>query len=368
MKELDLTTRVLLIVIALFSMVFAASTRAQDTAHKLNEYLMTKASAQLFGGSVLVTEAGSNLLRKGYGFANLEHRVPNTPETKFRLASITKQFTAMAIMILQEQGKLSVHDAIAKHLPDVPRSWQPITVHQLLTHTAGLMHSWELPDFTQTMVVPSTPDQTIARYKDKPLLSKPGEKYHYSGLGYFLLAQIIEKLSGNPYGTFLREQIFAPLKMNDTGEDRQAPILAHRASGYRGPWTALENAPPIHMGLLTGGGNLYSTIDDLAKWDEALTAGLLISKASYEAMYTPFKEHYAYGWRVETRDPLGAERGRKRFVHGGNISGFDTVIMRFPNERVSIIVLSNFTATEIDQVASDLETIVFGRPSQGAGK
>ena len=359
MKARDLTIRVFLIV--LFSTVFAASTRAQDTATKLDEYLMTKASSQLFSGSVLVTRAGSNILRKGYGFANLEHRVPNTPETKFRLGSITKQFTAMAIMILQEQGKLSVQDTIAKHLPDVPPSWQPITIHQLLTHTSGLMHSWELPGFRQTMMVPSTPDETIARYKDKPLLSKPGEKFHYSGLGYFQLAQIIEELSGKPYGTFLREQIFDPLKMNDTGEDRQAPILAHRASGYRRVGEKLEHALPIDMPLLTGGGNLYSTIDDLSKWDQALNAGLLISKASYEAMYTPFKENYAYGWVVRT------ERNRKQIQHGGGVSGFSTTIRRFPDDGVCIIVLSNHPGN-VDQIAGDLEAIVLGKPPQGAGK
>lgn len=133
----------------------------------------------------------------------------------------------MAIMILQEQGKLSVQDTIAKHLPDAPASWQTITLHQLLTHTSGFMHSWDLPGFAQTMMVPSTLDQTLVRFKDKPLLSKPGEKFHYSGLGYFVLAKIIEKISGIPYGTFLRQQIFDPLKMNSTGEDRQGPILAH---------------------------------------------------------------------------------------------------------------------------------------------
>ena len=298
MKERDLTIRILVIV--LFSTMVTASSRAQDTATKVDEYLTTKTRSQLFTGSVLVTRDGRNILRKGYGFANLEHRVLNTPETKFRLGSITKQFTAMAIMILQEQGKLSVQDTIAKHLPDAPASWQPITIHQLLTHTSGLMHSWDLPGFEQTQMVPSTPDQTLARFKDKPLLSKPGEKFHYSGLGYFILAKMIEKISGIPYGTFLRQQIFDPLKMNDTGEDRQAPILAHRASGYIRDGERLENASPIDMPLLTGGGNLYSTIDDLSKWDQALNAGLLLSKASYRMMYTPFKENYAYGWFVRT--------------------------------------------------------------------
>jgi len=360
MKERDLTNRV--IVVVLFSTMFAASSRAQDTATKLDEYLTARARSQFFSGSVLVTKDGSNILRKGYGFANVEHRVPNSPETKFRLGSITKQFTAIAIMILQEQGKLSVQDTIAKHLSDAPASWRPITIHQLLTHTSGLMHSWDLPGFQETMMVPSPPDQMIARFKDKPLLSKPGEKYHYSGLGYFLLAKIIEKVSGNPYGTFLRQHIFDLLKMNNTGEDRQAPILAHRASGYIRDGERLENAPPIDMPLLTGGGNLYSTVDDLSKWDQALNAGLLISKASYEAMYTPFKENYAYGWRVRT------EGNRKRIQHTGGVPGFKTLILRFPDDRVCIVVLSNSTPENVEQIGNDLAAIVLGQPSQGAGK
>ncbi len=303
------------IVVVVFSTMFAASNRAQDTATKLDGYMTARAKSQFFSGSVLVTRDGRDLLRKGYGFANVELRVPNNPDTKFRIGSMTKQFTAMSIMILQEQGKLTVRDTIGKLLPDMPPSWQPITVHQLLTHTSGLMHSWELPGFSETMMVPSTPDQTLARFKDKPLLSKPGEKFHYSGLGYFILARIIEKVSGKPYGMFLREQIFDPLAMNDTGEDSQAPILTHRASGYRRDGERLENAPPIYVQLLTGGGNLYSTVDDLSKWDRALNAGRLISKPSYESMYTASKENYAYGWAVST------EGNRKRIEHGGDVPG-----------------------------------------------
>lgn len=345
----------------LISMGATASTHPQDTATKLDEYLTTKATSQLFSGSVLVARGDGNILRKGYAFANLEHRVPNTPETKFRLGSLTKQFTAMAILILQEQGRLSVQDTIAKHLPNAPASWHPITVHQLLTHTSGLMHSWDLPGFERTQMVPSTLDQTIARFTDQPLLSQPGEKFHYSGLGYFVLAKLIETVSGVPYATFLREQILDPLKLNDTGEDRQAPLLTHRASGYIRDGEGLVNAPPIDMALLTGGGNLYSTVDDLAKWDRALKAGRLLSRASYSAMYTPFNENYGYGWFV------GTERSRKRIEHDGGVPGFSTTIRRFPDDGVCIIVLSNF-GEDVGPIAADLEAMVFEQALRGAGK
>ena len=181
-------------------------------------------------------------------------------------------------------------------------------------------------------------------------------------MGYFILASIIERVSGKPYGTFLREHIFDSLQMNDTGDDRQAPILAHRASGYIRNGKRLKNAPSIYMPLLTGGGNLYSTIDDLSKWDRALNSGRLISKASYEAMYTPVKENYAYGWSV--RD----EGNRKRIEHGGGVPGFSSYILRFPDDRVCIIVLNNSTPENVGQIGSDLAAIVFGRPSKETKK
>jgi len=239
MQERDLCSKTVL-----------ASDWEQDTATKLDHYLTAKATSRFFTGSVLVTRDGRDLLRRSCGFADVEHRIPNTPGTKFRLGSITKQFTAMVIMILQEQGKLNVQDTIGKHLSDVPTSWQSITIHQLLTHTSGLMHSWDLPGIQETMMVPSSLEQTLARFADRPLLSKPGERFYYSGLGYFVLAKIIQTVSGSPYGTVLQYHIFAPLGMNNTGEDRQATD-----SPQSGKWlhqrrrTGRERTPDRHASV-----------------------------------------------------------------------------------------------------------------------
>jgi CubicO group peptidase (beta-lactamase class C family) len=349
---------ILVLLILLFSTMSVVSSRAQDTATNPVDYMKEKATRQFFSGSVLITKDGDKIFCKSYGFANFERSVPNTPDTKFRIGSMTKQFTAMAIMILQEQGKLTVQDTIGKLLSDMPPSWQPITIHQLLTHTSGLMHSWELPEFRETMMVPSTPDQALARFKDKPLLSEPGKKFHYSGLGYFILAKIIENVSGMPYVDFLRKHIFDPLQMNDTGDDSQASVPANLSSGYIRDGESIENAPPVYMPIMTGGGNLYSTVYDLSKWDQALNDGQLISKASYEAMYTPVKENYAYGWIV-----LG-EGNRKRIEHGGGVPGFNSNILRVPGERLCIIVLSNSTPGYVGQISNDLEAIVFGKSSE----
>lgn len=342
-----------LLLAALFGAAVAAPVAAQPGASGLDQYLTAQATDHGFNGSVLVTKAGKVILRKGYGFANLELRVPNAPETKFRIGSVTKQFTAMAIMILQEQGKLKVQDPISAHLTDLPAAWKPITIHQLLSHTSGLMHSWELPGFTETMMVPSTRAATIDRFRDKPLLSVPGTKYHYSGLGYFLLAGIIEHASGVSYGDFLQQHVFGPLGMRDTGEDRQGPILTHRASGYRPVEGGFENDAPIDMPLLTGGGNLYSTIDDMGKWDRALAAGKLISKASYEAMYTPVLNNYGYGWIVARQAD-----GKRTLTHSGGTPGFRALILRFVDDDTSIIILSNVAGTQLGPITRHLAEVL----------
>lgn len=339
----------LLLLVALSGAAHAVPAAAQADGAGLDRYLTAQAADHGFHGSVLVTRGGKVLLRKGYGFANLELRVPNAPEAKFRIGSVTKQFTAMAIMILQEQGKLKVQDQISVHLADLPAAWKPLTIHQLLSHTSGLMHSWELPGFSETMMVPSTMAATLERFRDRPLLSTPGTKYHYSGLGYFLLAGIIERASGLSYGDFLQQQIFGPLGMRDTGEDRQGPILANRASGYRPVEGGFENDTPIDMPLLTGGGNLYSTIDDLGKWDRALAAGKLISKSSYEAMYTPVLNNYGYGWIVARQAD-----GKRALSHSGGTPGFRAVIRRFVDDDTSIIILSNVAGQQLGPITRQL--------------
>jgi len=343
----------------LFGSLAASETQTQDLIAKLNEYMNVVVGDRSFNGSVIVTKERKTLLAKGYGFANVEHQVPNTPKTRFRIASITKQFTAMAIMILQEQGTLSVDDLISKHIPNLPKAWNKITIHHLLTHTSGLMQQpWELPEFRETLIIPASLDEIIARYKDKPLLFCPGEGFNYSGIGYFILTQIIEKVSGQTYDDFLHREIFEPLGMNDTGADQHSLILPHRASGYIGKGSNLVNAPPIHMSNLTGSGNLYSTVEDLVRWDQALIGHKLLSEASYRKMYTPEKVQYSwgygYGWWIQKRF------GRTEISHWGLLPGFRAHILRFPEERVCIVALSNIMPSLADKIANNLAAIVFG--------
>ena len=336
-------------------------TQAQDLSATLRQYLETVVREHHFSGAVIVTKDGTPLIAQGYGLANIEQHVPNTPQTIFRIWSLTKPFTAMAILMLQEQGHLSVHAPLATYLPHLPKAWETITLHQLLTHTSGIMHSWALPGFRDSITIPATLEETIARFKDQPLVFAPGEGFQYSGVGYFLLAEVIAKVAGHPYEIFVKQALFEPLGMHHTGADQPSLKLPQRASGYMRKGDTLASVTSllhadIHMPIFTGGGNLYSTVEDLARWDQALAAGKLLSRASYRLMYTPVKQNYAYGWVVHTH------AGRQEISHEGGGPGFHTYMLRVPEQRVCVIVCSNVLPMPVERIASNLAALVFGEP------
>jgi CubicO group peptidase (beta-lactamase class C family) len=328
--------------------------RADDLTPKFERYMDASVKIDHFSGSVLVSRDGEILFSKGYGLANREHNAPNTPETKFRLGSITKQFTAMAIMILVDQGKIKLGDSIGKYLDDAPKTWETIIVHHLLTHTSGIPSYTSDPEYRKKMTMPETVKSMIARFKDKPLDFRPGEKFSYSNSGYFLLGAIIEKVSKISYEVFLKQAIFEPLGMTDSGYDQPSTIIEHRASGYEPDGDRIVNASYLDMRQPYAAGSLYSTVLDLAKWDRGLSAGKFISKESYAKMYTPVKNDYAYGWAVATTS------GRKRFGHGGGINGFVTQILRFPDQKVCVVVLCNMVTNSPAKVANSLAAIALG--------
>ncbi len=270
------------------------------------------------GASVIVIQDGGVLHRKSYGMANIEHSVPNTPETKFRLGSITKSFTAIAVMQLHEKGKLNTTDYISRYLPDFPNG-DRITVHHLLTHTSG-----------------------IAEGDEEPLQSKPGERLNYSNLGYILLGRIIEKVSGRSYEEYLKENIFLPLNMLNSGYDHHATILKNRASGYSVSADGkFINADYMDMSGPFAAGGLYSTIEDMYLWDQALYTDRLLKSSTLEQAFAPVKLNdgrqgvYGLGWMI------AQNRGLKEVGHGGDITGFNSYIARFPEQRFTVIVLSN---------------------------
>jgi CubicO group peptidase (beta-lactamase class C family) len=253
---------------------------------------------------------------------------------------------------LAEQGKLAVDDPISKHLESSPSAWEKVTIRHLLTHTSGIHSYTSIPQMmSRTVRQPATIDEVIATFKDRELDFQPGEKFAYNNSGYILLGKIIERASGYDYESFLRVNIFQPLGMNDSGYDRNQAIVPKRASGYTRTLILLANAPFIDMAWPHAAGALYSTVDDLAKWDRALNEGKLISAESYLAMYTPVLNNYAYGWFVRELD------GHKEIGHGGGIHGFQTSILRYPDDKVLVVVLCNVVPTRVDQISRDLAKI-----------
>ena len=326
-------------------------------AARVDEYLNASMKIKRFSGTVLIARNGQPLVSKGYGMANIEDGTANTPQTKFRVGSVTKQFTSMAVMMLQERGKLNVADPVCKYVPDCPPAWQPITIRHLLTHTSGIPNYTSFPDFSTVARTKMTVPALVDVFKNKPLDFTPGEKYNYSNSGYVLLGYLIERVSGKSYQDFLRENIFAPLRMMNSGYDG-IMLLSHRAAGYAmDPETdSIINAAYIDMSIPFSAGSLYSTVGDLLLWDQALYTDRLVSRKTLDEIFTPFKNNYAYGWGVSK------QFNRSVIAHSGGIYGFASHISRYPDDRVTVIVLTNNEGVAANNVASDLGAIVFGEP------
>ena len=349
------TAKIFFLAIAFFlSMTTArAQSETTDIAAKTDEYMNAFVKVKGIGGAVLLARDGKILVSKGYGSANAELNVPNASNTKFRIGSVTKQFTSAAVMILQERGKLSVKDAACKYLENCPDAWKEVTIHQLLTHTSGIPSFTAIPEWKTKRVLNLTPAEVIAMVKDAPLKFKSGEDYDYSNTGYFLLGLIIEKASGQTYEAFLKENIFAPLKMNDTGYD-SGQILTNRASGYSRKGETIVNAGYADKNIPFAAGGLYSTVEDLYKWQASFDTEQILKKASIDAIFTADKKNYGYGWVV------GSWNKHKLAGHGGSIEGFQSHIFRFPDDRAAVIVLLNSDTVLAQTAAVDLNAILFG--------
>jgi CubicO group peptidase (beta-lactamase class C family) len=326
---------------------------AQDTA-RMEQVVQSYVSAGTFMGTVLVARDGAIVHNKAYGMANIEWDVPNTPATKFRLGSVTKQFTAAAILLLEERGKLKVDDRIKTYLPDIPMSWERITIYNLLTHTAGIPNFTSLAEYGTAKLSSTTPDRTLATLRDRTLDFGPGEKMSYSNSGYLALGSIIEKVSGQSYEKFVVDNLFTPVGMTDSGYDSNTAIIKRRASGYVRAPSGYANATYIHMSIPHAAGALYSTTGDLLKWQQALFGGKVVSKASLDRMITPFKNDYALGVTS------ALDKGRRVIAHGGGIDGFNTYLSYYPESKTVVVALSNVAGPAPGAVAAQLAAIMHG--------
>jgi CubicO group peptidase (beta-lactamase class C family) len=331
---------VLTIVLAVLGIPSSAQT--PDSFHQV---VQPYVDAQMFMGSVLVAKNGKVIFSKGYGMADLEWNVPNSSTTRFNIASMTKQFTAASILLLEERGKLRTDDLVKKFLPDAPASWDKITIYHLLTHTSGISND-------AARYEPGPPEKLVLR--DVPLNFQPGEQWAYTNLGYIVLGYLLEKISGQTYEEFVQENIFKPLGMKDSGLISFVAVIPRRATGYWPGSNGIENAewPDPRYGFSAGA--LYSTTEDLLRWEEGLFGGRLLTPASLHKMITPFKSDYGCG--------LYAHLVNRHLVfeHDGNNIGFNADMAYYAEEKLAVIVLANLNGTVTDEMTKALAAVAHG--------
>jgi len=343
---------------------------AQSKAEKIDQLISKYSEYGQFNGSALVSEHGKVLFKKGYGMANMEWQIANQPDTKHRLGSITKQFTAMLVLQLVQQGKLKLDVPITTYLPDYPKATgDRITIHQLLTHTSGIPNYTDFPDFfKEKSRDPYTPEAFVKTFSDLPLQFTPGEKFSYSNSGYFLLGYLIEKASGKSYETCLEENIFRPLKMSNSGFDRSEKILKNRAAGYEKRGDNYINTSYIDMSIPYAAGSMYSTVEDLYLWDQALYTEQLLPAKFRDLLFKNYiavgrnNESYGYGWFLY--DIPNEKNGEKIKVieHGGGINGFNTIISRIPADQDLIVLLNNTGGANLGQMREAIRNILYDKP------
>ena len=328
-------------------------------ASQVDGLLTNEVAQQQFSGSVLIAQDGYVLLSKGYSMADWDDQVPNTPHTKFYLGSTTKEFTAMAVLILQEQGKLHVTDHLCSYIAQCPLAWQPVTIHEVLTHTSGI------PQLDDSLLSSASPQAWIASYDGSPLTFTPGSQFSYCNQCYQILAYVVEQDSGEPYSEFLQQAIFDPLQMKNTGFDPHYLSLPdEEAVGYAG-WQAkamtLDWSVTLQWSFLFGSGLLSSTVEDLYRWDQALYTQTLVSQQSLNEAFTPYAtsqyagSSYGYGWFIANSPSVG----HRLIWHDGRIDGFRTYIGRYVDDRVTIIFLSNLATLDELALGKALGQIVF---------
>jgi CubicO group peptidase (beta-lactamase class C family) len=341
-----------------------ASRTAFPNATEIDAYLAGLASGGHLSGAVLVAR-DHMVFAKAYGLADRATGAPNRTGTKFRIGSNTKQFTAMAILVLRQQGRLHLDDPICRYVSSCPAAWRPVTLQHLLTHTSGIPSYTGVTDITTYWTEPQTPAQLIARVRDLPLNFPPGSQFRYSNSGYVLLGSVIERVTGVPYGTFLDRAVLRPLGLRETGVDTARPPVPSHASGY---YSDGSLPPAYDPSVAYAAGALYSTVGDLDAWDRALMARRLVSRALDQAMTSvqvtcpPLGARggcdlatdlgYGYGWFIAA-EPSG------RFVHHeGYIDGFLSENGFYPDRQIDVVVLSNSEATDVTGIGLRLAAMV----------
>jgi len=350
-----LVIRILLCAGLICSLSLAAC--GSNSKRSIDDYLSALAAGDALTGAVLLARGDTVLVSRAYGLANEETGIRNTTGTRFRIGSTTKQFTAMAILILQNRGSLNVQEPVCNYIASCPAAWQSITLFHLLTHTSGIPNYTDFADFSSLLGTPVSVEGLIERFSTKPLDFSPGARWSYSNSGYILLGAVIERASGQGYAEFLNQNIFAPLGMRDTGYDVNDPPISTHATGYLSHGV---KAAYFDMSEVYAAGALYSTVGDLYLWDRALLSGELIDAASLRAMTSAqvpcplggcalsTDRGYGYGWFIAD------ETGHSYVYHWGHIDGFLSSNGVYFDEQISVVVLNNLETTDVFGISTHL--------------
>ncbi len=337
-----------------------AGSQSDQVAQYVNKEM---ARQHIPGVALLVARNGEIVRAQGFGFANVELQVPVKPETLFQSGSVGKQFTATAIMMLVEEGKIGLDDSITKYFPEAPASWKPVTIRHLLTHTAGFTDYPKDFNFRKDY----SEEELLKIVTGIPLAFPPGTKWSYSNLGYLTLGVLIHRVTGNFYGDMLQARIFRPLGMTTTRVMSEADIIPNRVSGYRLVKGELKNQEWVSPTLnTTADGSLYFSILDLANWDAALYTEKLLKRSSLEQMWTvgrlndgqPNSGHYGFGWEIEN------VHGHRVIGHSGSWQGFKTQISRYVDDKLTVVVLANLAEAEPGKIAEHVAGMYLSKAGQ----
>lgn len=336
-------------------LILTSSGTSNNFTKEIDSYILKRNTPTKFSGDVLVARDGKIIFHNSYGMADYENDIPNSTETIFRIGSLTKPITAVAVLILQDQSRLNVGDSISKFIPKIPDNWKKVEIRHLLTHSSGIpdlfgdLQAVPVEDTTKEL------DRVICVTADRALQFEPGTKYEYSNFNYCLLGYIIENVSGQTYSSFLQKNIFDPSAMNHTFYDDPRPIIKKRADGYVAKQGQLMNDKLVDPAAYAAGG-LLSTTEDLFRFDQALHSGKLISAQALSKMFTPANDNYGYGWQITK------QFNRSALCHRGETHGFSSYFVRYPDDRMFIAVLSNVEEQSTRAVACDIASLIFNYP------
>ncbi len=357
-------TNLLLILTALIAFILPrpGGLYAQIDESSVEKLIHEKYSPGEPGPAVLIAKEGRIIYQKAFGMANLELGVALKPEMVFEIGSITKQFTAVAVLMLEERGQLGLDDEITRFIPDYPTQGQRITIRHLLTHTSGIKSYTSMPEWVPLWRNDYTPQEMIAIFKDQPMDFAPGEEYRYNNSGYILLGYVIEKASGLSYEDFIIQNIFVPAGMNNSFYGSHTRIIPNRVSGYQAGAEGFANAEYLSLTQPYAAGSIMTTVGDLYKWQQALNDGILISRESLIKAQTSFilndgtPTNYGFGWEINEVN------GSPSLEHGGGIFGFTSYGIWLPREKTYVVMLTNRDDDGPDAICVKLAALAIGKP------